>query len=142
MVKINDVLLQTRHLYEAMYRFDVQAASILNLHVTDLRCVNALEGGPLSAGEIGNRLALSSGSVTALVNRLANSGFVERVSDPSDARRSLVTLTPHFRNKANQVYSNLGNALSLEFGDLNPDEIKSSSAVLGALVAGFDAACE
>ena len=49
-------------------------------------------GGPQSAGEIGARLGLTSGSVTTLVNRLIDAGIVTREFDPDDRRRVLITL--------------------------------------------------
>lgn len=63
-IRAQAILTATRRLCEAMCRFDARAAAALGLHVTDLRCVNALKDGPLTAGDIGARLALSSGSVT------------------------------------------------------------------------------
>jgi hypothetical protein len=48
MVKpVESLLLETRALYEAIYRFDAIAAAELGIHLSDLRCVNALEKGPL-----------------------------------------------------------------------------------------------
>ena len=139
MVKIDDAILAaTRTLYEAMHRFDVHAAQALGLHVTDLRCVNALEAGPLSAGEIGARLALSSGSVTALINRLVAAGMAERLPDPSDRRRALVALAPRFRAEADRVYGRLGAALLRSFGDARPDDRVLLARALSQLARAFD----
>lgn len=142
MVKINEALLEVRNLYEAMYRFDSLAAAQLGLHVTDLRCANALETSPLSAGEIGSRLALSSGSVTALVNRLVRAEFVERVRDPNDARRSLVALTPIFKKRAYKVYSELGAAISVHYTKYGDDELRTIVDAIALLSASFDDASQ
>jgi DNA-binding MarR family transcriptional regulator len=139
-VKMNDeILKQTRVLYEAMYRFDAQAAQALGLHVTDLRCINALEKGPLSAGEIASRLALTSGSVTALINRLSAKGYVVRLTAQEDARKIMISLTPLFRARAHRVFEALGVAIGGQFATLGAQERQAGAEVLARLAAGFEA---
>lgn len=135
----DEILAATRRLYEAMYRFDAWAAAELGLHVTDLRCVNALESGPLTAGEIGARLALTSGSVTALINRLVRAGFVERVEDAEDRRRAMIALTSKFRAEADRVYSCLGRAISAEFAQVSHADSRAAIDTIAKLEAGFSA---
>lgn len=81
-----------RRLGEAMDLFDEQAAAQLGVNRTDLRALNLLEHGPLSAGQIGERLHLTSGSITTLVDRLVSHGYVTRQTDPANRRRVLVLL--------------------------------------------------
>ena len=83
-----------RRLGEAMDLFDEQAAAQLGVNRTDLRALNLLEHGPLSAGQIGERLHLTSGSITTLVDRLVAHGYVSRHPDPGNRRRVLVQLEP------------------------------------------------
>lgn len=137
---LRELLSRTRLLYEAIHRFDVRAAAGLGIHATDLRCVNALEAGPLPAGEIGARLALTSGSVTALVDRLAAGGYVARAPDPEDRRRSLVGLTPRFRAEADRTYSRLGAAIAERFADADARERETAARVLAILAEAFDEA--
>lgn len=47
----------------------------------------------LAVGELGSRLHLDSGTLTPLLKRLAEVGFVARDRDPADERRVLITLT-------------------------------------------------
>jgi len=47
----------------------------------------------LSVGELGERLALDSGTLTPLLKRLEQQGLVERERDPEDERRVLLHLT-------------------------------------------------
>ena len=134
------ILSATRRLYEAMYRFDARAAAQLGLHVTDLRCVNALEDGPLTAGEIGARLALTSGSVTALIDRLVRAGFAERIADPGDRRRAAVALTPKFRAEADRIYTRLGRAIGAEFDGVDARERDAARRAIDRLGSGFSTA--
>lgn len=50
--------------------------------------------GPLMAGEIGQATGLTSGSVTALIDRLEARGFVQRVREGADRRRVFVYADP------------------------------------------------
>jgi DNA-binding MarR family transcriptional regulator len=50
--------------------------------------------GPLRVSELAAREAMTQPGVTLLVNRLAEAGYAERVSDPTDRRAALVRITP------------------------------------------------
>jgi DNA-binding MarR family transcriptional regulator len=43
-----------------------------------------------TAGQLADATGLSSGSVTALIDRLETAGYVERIDDPEDRRRVIV----------------------------------------------------
>jgi DNA-binding MarR family transcriptional regulator len=51
------------------------------------------ERGGLTPGELGERLSLTSGSVTALVDRLERLGWAARERHPNDRRKIVVRLT-------------------------------------------------
>lgn len=65
-----------------------------NLHPTDLSCISYLRGRgePVSPKEIISALRLSSGSGTALFDRLERAGYVHRIPNPSDRRSILIVL--------------------------------------------------
>jgi DNA-binding MarR family transcriptional regulator len=46
-----------------------------------------------SMTDLAARVGMTSGGVTSLIDRLERDGYVSRVSDPSDRRRQLVSLT-------------------------------------------------
>jgi DNA-binding MarR family transcriptional regulator len=48
----------------------------------------------LTPSELGQRLGLSSGGVTVLVDRLEEAGHVERHPHPRDGRKRIVSVTP------------------------------------------------
>ena len=61
---------------------------------TDLDALEHLEAdGPLTQRQLGERLALTSGAVTMLVDRLERAGWVARRPHPTDRRAVLLTLT-------------------------------------------------
>jgi len=70
-------------------------AERVGIHPTDYKTMSLLQRrGPLTAGAIAEATALTTGSVTALVDRLEQRRFARRVHDPADRRRVLVEATP------------------------------------------------
>ncbi|MBW8730556.1 MAG: MarR family transcriptional regulator [Terrabacter sp.] len=52
------------------------------------------EHGPLTVSRLGEHLRLDSGTLSPLLKRMEAAGLVERVRDPEDERRVLVSATP------------------------------------------------
>ena len=63
-----------------------------------------LNKGPLPINIIGQKVLLTSGSMTAAVNRLENKGYVRRVRDEKDGRRFQVHLTAKGKSVIEQAY--------------------------------------
>ncbi len=100
-----------RRLYAAIDDFDQAAADALKIGRTDLRCLNLLETGPLAAGAIASQLRMSTGAVTALVDRLESAGCVERVSGSTDRRTRLVRATPRVFATIGVLYRGFADAM-------------------------------
>jgi DNA-binding MarR family transcriptional regulator len=67
---------------------------------TDLDALEHLEAdGPLTQRQLGERLALTSGAVTMLVDRLERAGWVRRRPHPTDRRYLLLELTPEIEER-------------------------------------------
>jgi DNA-binding MarR family transcriptional regulator len=88
--------------------FDEQACRHLGVGRNDLRALNLLEDGPLAAGVLAERLSVTRAAVTALVDRLARDGYVERIPAPEDRRTVLVRLRPETWAAFAGVYRPLG----------------------------------
>ena len=58
-----------------------------------------------SAGEFAERLDLSPGRVANVLKALEKKGLIERKKDPSDGRRTMVTLTQKGREYICQTYT-------------------------------------
>lgn len=108
---VDAVFLAVRRLGEVMDRFDQAASADLGIHRSDLRALNALEHGPRSAGDLADALLLTTGSVTALIDRLEAAGYVTRQPDPTDQRRVKVELTPQTFAAFARVYRPCGDAV-------------------------------
>ena len=70
-------------------------AALLGIGLTDIDALEHLERfGPLTQRDLGDRLLLSSGAITLLVDRLERLGLVRRTPHLSDRRMTLVELLP------------------------------------------------
>ena len=75
------------------------------LCLSDFMALEALlHKGPLTVGEIGTRVLLASGSMTAAVDRLEKMGLVNRVFTEKDRRARVIHLTPRGRRLVQTVF--------------------------------------
>lgn len=135
--EFDELLAISRELYEAMNRFDAFTAKKLNVHPSDIRCLNALIDGEMTAGEISERLGLTTGSVTALIKRLEKVGYVTRAENKQDRRQIKVSLHPGFRDRAEIIYNSLGAHIGVQFEDCSAEQIRQSTESLHRITAGF-----
>jgi DNA-binding transcriptional ArsR family regulator len=69
------------------------AADRIGINATDLNCLNILGfRGQLTAGELAKATGLTTASITGVVDRLEQAGFVHRVRDAEDRRRVVIHL--------------------------------------------------
>ncbi|MFI0259655.1 MarR family winged helix-turn-helix transcriptional regulator [Streptomyces sp. NPDC017056] len=84
--------------------FDREMARLLGVNETDLRCLELLlSADRATPGELGSRLGLTTGSVTAMIDRLEKRGHLTRTPHPTDRRSTLVQVTPAFRERASAL---------------------------------------
>jgi DNA-binding MarR family transcriptional regulator len=89
----------------AAHAADDAFADSIGVNRTDARCLRLLErGGPLTAGDVARAVALTTGAVTAVLDRLEAVGYARRVRDPEDRRRVLVDVTPRLRRLVAEAY--------------------------------------
>jgi DNA-binding MarR family transcriptional regulator len=85
--------------------FDDATAERLGINRTDLNCIDIIERhGGVTAGELAAESGLSSGAVTAVIDRLERAGYARRVRDPDDRRRVRVEVTTEVRRAADELY--------------------------------------
>jgi len=83
-----------RELSNATIAFHDAVAKRLGLHITDHKALGYLfERGPMPAGRLGELTGLTTGSVTAMIDRLERRGYVRRERDPADRRKVIIAPT-------------------------------------------------
>jgi len=79
---------------KAIERIDRNSIAETGLNVSDFSILEALlHKGPMPINMVGEKVLLTSGSMTAAANRLESKGLVERVRDPLDGRSFYLHLT-------------------------------------------------
>ena len=79
----------------AVDNFDQAMADHIGINRTDARCVDLIDQtGGMTAGELAKAAGLTTGAVTAVVDRLEKAGIAQRVPDPGDRRRVRIGATP------------------------------------------------
>jgi DNA-binding MarR family transcriptional regulator len=75
--------------------FDDVASEILSINRTDMRAMDIVSRrGRVTAGELAKEAGLTTGGVTAVVDRMERAGLLKRVRDPDDRRRVWLETTP------------------------------------------------
>jgi DNA-binding MarR family transcriptional regulator len=85
--------------------FDEAAGAYARINRTDGRCVDILDrAGRMTAGQLAAAARLTSGAITAVLDRLEQAGLVRRVRDAADRRRVLVEVTPRLAEISAPVF--------------------------------------
>jgi DNA-binding MarR family transcriptional regulator len=75
--------------------FDEAIANHVGMNRTDMRCIDLIDqAGGMTAGELARAAGLTTGAVTAVIDRLEKAGMARRVADPADRRRVRLEVTP------------------------------------------------
>lgn len=89
-----DITWATRRLDIAMSRLMVALSRAIGISVPEMLALEYLDpDGSIGPSELARRLQMTSGAMTALVDRLEESGHVVRERHPADRRRVLVKRT-------------------------------------------------
>jgi DNA-binding MarR family transcriptional regulator len=89
---------------------------------TKLRALNVLAEESLRVGELAGRIGIDDTTATRLVDRLAESGLVERTHLPEDRRVTVVGLTPDGLELAAQIATRRQRFFCEVLTALEPDE--------------------
>jgi DNA-binding MarR family transcriptional regulator len=93
--------------------FHEAVARKIGLNATDTRCLDLiLRAGEaqLTAGDLGKATGLTTGAVTAILDRLEKAGMVWRARDAKDRRKVLVRPNPEAMGRVAALYDDLGAA--------------------------------
>jgi DNA-binding MarR family transcriptional regulator len=89
-------------------KMDDAAARAMGVNRTDSRALDIVDRlGPVTAGRLSIDAGLSSGAVTAVIDRLVEKGYVRRVADPEDRRRVLIEKTEKLDEISKRIYGPL-----------------------------------
>jgi DNA-binding transcriptional ArsR family regulator len=88
-----EFLLAMRRAGSIMQLLGQVSADRIGINATDLNCLNLVAlTGHMTAGDLAKQTGLSTASITGVLDRLEEGGFVRRVRDPHDRRRVIAEL--------------------------------------------------
>ena len=109
--------------------FDERISEFLGINRTDGRCLDIVgRHGKVSAGQLSIEAGLTTGAVTAVIDRLESAGYVQRVRDPVDRRKVWVENTAHTNELVDivfGVYDIIGPIMLRHFTDEQLDGIRA-----------------
>jgi DNA-binding MarR family transcriptional regulator len=78
----------------AVLRHAAATAKRMGIEASELAALEHLQAaGPLTQKRLGERLSMSPGAITTMIDRLERRGYVERTPNPQDRRSALVRIT-------------------------------------------------
>ena len=128
--------------YNAVARRASEDVEHQGLSMTDFAVLEVLyHRGPLSLGDIGERVLLKSGSVTYAVDRLEEKRLLRRRTSAEDQRVTFAELTPAGRAIMDRVFPAHAEAIRQTLSGLSRAEKKEATDLLkrlGRRAAGLD----
>jgi DNA-binding MarR family transcriptional regulator len=133
--ELQKILDAGRRIHAAIDTIDALFADRLGVNRNDLRCLHLLEQHPATPGEIAAHTRLTSGSVTALVDRLEACGMVERCRSVADRRSVAIAMTEGRLAEMRALIAEIEAVVRVEYGGFSLAELAVASAALDQFIA-------
>lgn len=109
--------------FRSFEKHSSQSIARFHLGLSDFGVLEAIfHRGPLYAREVGKKVLLTSGSVTAAIDRLEKKGLVIRKDDESDRRACIVHLTEAGQNLIESIFDQHEEAMEEAVSELSIQE--------------------
>src|SRR4051812_45698077 len=119
---------------DADRRLRLAAAERLGVGATDFDALILLDtAGPLAAGRIAEALAITTGAVTGLIDRLERAGFVQRTRHETDRRQVLIELAPARRDPLDAHWRDRDRFVAEAIGELGEAGLEAPARLIDAI---------
>lgn len=116
---------ELRAFHDAVDQVNQLVADRLGMNRTDLRCLSIIQSrGPLTAGQLAEASGLTTGAVTAVLDRLERAGYARRLPDPADRRRVLVEVTSKAGRDVGGLFVPLVEETNRRLAQYRPEELE------------------
>jgi DNA-binding MarR family transcriptional regulator len=109
----------------AAVRLNIAVANQIGLSLTDVQCIGLLADGPAAPTRLAERLGLTTGAMTKVLDRLERAGYAHRSADLVDRRRIVVTADPERLAEIGRHYAPVGQAFARQFAGYTNDELRT-----------------
>lgn len=138
-VKHDDMVTSFRDLGRRVVLYQHKIAEQLDVYNHDWTTIDMLsETGPITAGELGRRVGLTTGSVTALVDRLERAGYVKREHHPKDRRSIMIVPQYEDKSEVQHVYETLNQHMTELTNQYTAEQMETIQSFLKATTAILD----
>jgi DNA-binding MarR family transcriptional regulator len=105
--------------------FHQAVATSFGLGITDMKTISTLmQEGSMPAGQIAERLHLTTGAITNVIDRLEKLDLVSRTADPSDRRKVVVQVNQNKLAKMHEAYKSIGETFQQLLKGYDTEELK------------------
>lgn len=123
--------------------FTQRFATWLGLHSTDAAALAEIlyaedKGAPLSPARLSERISLSSGATTALLNRLELAGHIVRTREHTDRRIVTLRSSPHVKPRAEEFFGPYAQRMAAEMSQYTPEQLQQFEDFIGHLRETMD----
>lgn len=119
---------------DADRRLRLAAAERLGVGATDFDALVLLDtAGPLAAGRIAEAMAITTGAVTGLIDRLERAGFVQRTRHEADRRQVLIELAPTRRDQVDAHWKDRDRFVAEAIGELDDAGLGAAARLIDAI---------
>lgn len=109
---VEHVILGVRENSIGAVLFHQAVGQVLGINVTDMKCLDIMTlKGSASPSQLAELTGLTSGSTTAMIDRLERKGLVERRPHPNDRRSTVIVLTRAAAGKLPPLFESLAAAM-------------------------------
>jgi DNA-binding MarR family transcriptional regulator len=122
-----ELLLAMRRTGAVLQLLGQRAADRLGINPTDLNCLNIVAlSGSMTAGDLARATGLTTASITGVLDRLEEAGFVRRERDATDRRRVVVRLNagPRLR-EVGPVFAPMVQAMRTALAGYEEDQLRT-----------------
>jgi DNA-binding MarR family transcriptional regulator len=121
---MTEIITESRINQNAADTMDAAVAELLGVNRTDVLCLDILARlGTVPAGRLAEESRLTTGAITAVIDRLEQAGYVRRLNDPADRRRVLVETTDRFRELAEHAWGPVAEELLSSGGRFTREQL-------------------
>ncbi len=114
--------------FDALQAHAFQSIRALGLGLSDFGVLEVLlHKGPMPVNAVGERIRLTSGSISIAIDRLEEKGLVERKDDPEDRRARIVHLTAEGRKLIECAFA--GHAAAMEVATSGLSGVERTTAI-------------